>query len=329
VDLNGIDGTIAPVGARTQWETGGAPPVGATEVRAPAGITAWEPADLTVTCGAGTPYRDLAAELASRGQEVPLDPVDPGATVGGILACGTSGLRRLRLGPVRDHVLQVWVITGDGRRVRGGGPTVKNVTGYDLPRLLVGSLGTLGLIETVTLRCRPLPQAAQWFRTADGSRCFRPTARIVADAGEGAGESVLLEGRQVDIDAQSREFGLEPVAEPPAAPEGPHRGRISVPPERVRDLLRILPVGARVRAELGVGTLVVAVDSVADFTACRAAARSVGGWMLREAGGPADDDGFGVSPVAPRLAARIRAAFDPAGRMNPGRLPFEAAGALR
>ncbi len=89
-----------------------------------------------------------------------LDPRDPAATIGGILACGLSGWRRLRHGPLRDHVLEVRFVTAQGRLVKAGGPTVKNVTGYDLPRLLVGSFGTLGVLAQVTLRCRPRPAAA-------------------------------------------------------------------------------------------------------------------------------------------------------------------------
>ena len=149
MDLREIAGPIAPVGSRTQWEVGGPAPAAATEVRAPGGIRSWEPADLTVTVGAGITFAELDEALADRGQE---------ATVGGILACGLSGVRRLGLGPVRDAVLQVRFLTADGRRIAGGGPTVKNVTGYDLPRLLTGSFGTLGLIEEVTLRCRPRPR---------------------------------------------------------------------------------------------------------------------------------------------------------------------------
>src|SRR3954464_1146096 len=152
-----------PVGARTHWEVGGPPPAGAG-VRAPEGVVAYEPADMTVTVGAGTAFADLDQVLAEHRQEVPLDPRSNAATVGGILACGLSGIRRLRHGPVRDHALEVRFVTGDGRAVKGGGPTVKNVTGYDLPRLLVGSFGTLGLITRATLRCRPRPESSRWFR---------------------------------------------------------------------------------------------------------------------------------------------------------------------
>ena len=73
------------------------------------------------------------------------------------LAVGHSGIRRLGWGPVRDTVLEVRYVSADGRLIKGGGPTVKNVSGYDLPRLFVGSLGTLGIIAEVVLRTRPVP----------------------------------------------------------------------------------------------------------------------------------------------------------------------------
>ena len=86
-----------------------------------------------------------------------------GATVGGVLAVGHSGLRRLGWGPVRDAVLEVRYVSAEGRLVKGGGPTVKNVSGYDLPRLFVGSLGTLGIIGEVVLRTRPVPAFERWY----------------------------------------------------------------------------------------------------------------------------------------------------------------------
>ena len=164
--------TVVAAGARTQWEVGGPVPVG-TEVRAPAGIVRYEPADMTVTVGAGTSFAQLDAVLAEHGQQCPLDPRNLDATVGGIIACGLSGARRLRHGPVRDQVLEVRVVTADGRMVKGGGPTVKNVTGYDLPRLFTGSFGTLGVLSQVTLRCRPRAAHAQWFVTDEPDALYR------------------------------------------------------------------------------------------------------------------------------------------------------------
>src|SRR6185295_2466307 len=145
---------------------GGEPVPGAVEVQAPRGVAVYDPADLTVTVGAGTPVSELAAVLGEASQECALDPRSADATVGGVLAVGLSGHRRLRYGPLRDRVLEVRFVTADGRLVKGGGPTVKNVSGFDIPRLLVGSLGTIGVLVQVTLRCQPRPVASEWFTTA-------------------------------------------------------------------------------------------------------------------------------------------------------------------
>jgi glycolate oxidase FAD binding subunit len=306
---------VAPVGARTQWEVGGPPPTDAVEVHAPEGIVAYEPGDMTITVGAGTTFRTLDAALAEHGQECPLDPRNPDATVGGILACGLAGLRRLRSGPVRDHVLEVRVITGDARLIKGGGPTVKNVTGYDLPRLFVGSLGTLGVIVQATLRCRPRPQVSRWFLWGgDHPAAVRPSCRLW----DGTTELVLLEGRIADVDAQAR--ALSPAASAPVLPTGRHRGRISVAPERVDRITASLE-GIRWCAERGVGTVHVASDDVDALTRARNAAHAHGGWMLREAGGASDDNGFGTDIPSAPLQGRIKDAFDPDNKLNPSRLP--------
>jgi len=306
---------VTPVGARTQWEVGGPAPADAIEVRAPAGIERYEPADMTVTAGAGTSFATLDAALAEHGQECPLDPRSPAATIGGVLACGLSGLRRLRHGPLRDHVLEVRFRTAGGRVVKGGGPTVKNVTGYDLPRLLVGSLGTLGVIEEVTLRCRPRPPCARWL-VADGRALYRPAAHLW----DGARECVLVEGVAVDVDAQTR--GVAALESPPELPEGPHRGRISVAPARVRELAAALNGMVRWCAELGIGTVHVAADDAGELTRARDIAHAHGGWMLREHGGAPGDDGFGRPMPNIALLRRIKHAFDPDGRLNPGRIPL-------
>ncbi|HEX5613716.1 MAG TPA: FAD-binding protein [Acidimicrobiia bacterium] len=316
-------GAVVPVGARTHWEVGGPPPQG-REVAAPAGVVAYDPADLTVTVGAGTPVDALDRALAEHGQHCPLDPRDPGATVGGVLATGLSGRRRLRYGPVRDQVLEVRLVTPAGRLVKGGGPTVKNVTGYDLPRLVVGSFGTLGVLVQVTLRCWPRPRAARWGTTTSDpstvrAALFRPSA-IVWD---GHATSVLVEGEPADVDAELRAGALAP-AEAPPFPHGAHRGRVSVPSAALVALASDLDAihGCRWAAEVGVGTVHVAGDSADVLRDTRAAAHARGGWMLREAGGAPDDDGFGVPVPNPQLHARLRDAFDPDRRCNPGRVPW-------
>jgi FAD/FMN-containing dehydrogenase len=316
--LHSADAVVA-VGGRTQWEVGGRAEA-ATEVSAPAGIVAYDPADLTITVGAGTTLGEVAETVGRHRQQVGLDG-DPGATVGGALATGLSGPTRLRHGPVRDVVLELRFVTGDGRLAKAGGPTVKNVTGYDVVRLLVGSLGTLGVLLQATLRCRPVPASRRWFTTDAppgelAGRLHRPAALL------GAPDRlhVLLEGHPDDVAQQAA--GLESSGAPPAAPGGPHRGRISVDPARLGGLTAALDAAGCARlAEWGVGTVHVAGDDAGVLARARAIAEAHDGWLLREAGAP-DLDGWG-RPLPDRdLHRRVKRAFDPEGRLGRGRIPW-------
>lgn len=310
-------------GAGTRAGIGGRVPFDAVEVSAPAGLVDLQPADMTVTVLAGTPVASLNAALADFGQECPLDPEAARATVGGVLAAGLSGRRRLGLGPLRDTVLEVVLVLADGRVVRGGGPTVKNVTGYDLPRLVVGSLGTLGVLARVTLRTRPRPRVSTWFSAprerARGLRhdLFAPMAVLES----AVGAHVLLEGHPDDVAAESARASLAPGDAPPA-PADEHRGRIAVAPTRLPALVADLDAvgGLTVLAEHGVGTVHVGSVEPTGLAAARAVAGTHGGWLLRETGAP-DLDPFGVTFPAPALQARVRAAFDPTGKLAPGRIP--------
>jgi glycolate oxidase FAD binding subunit len=324
VDLAELCDTVADaaavvaVGARTQWEVGGSLDGAPVEVVAPGGVVAYEPDDLTITVGAGLSFADLDAVLREHGQECALDPRDGAATIGGVLACGLSGPRRLRHGPVRDHVLEVRFVTADGRLVKGGGPTVKNVTGYDLPRLLVGSLGTLGVLAQVTLRCRPRPQAARWIAWSTGDPApYRPSSWLW----DGETHAVLVEGVAADVTAQT---DGRPGCEPPAFPAGPHRGRISVAPARLDAAGAALAEvdGLRWLAEVGVGTVHVATDDAVELQRARAVAHDHDGWMLREAGGEPGDDGFGRALPNAAVMRRIKEAFDPTAKLGRGRLPL-------
>jgi glycolate oxidase FAD binding subunit len=200
--------------------------------------------------------------------------------------------------------------------VKGGGPTVKNVTGYDLPRLFVGSLGTLGVLVQLTLRCRPRPDAARWVRADAPVDRYRAAALLT----DGAHVWIRLEGTEADVDAQAN--GLEPC-DAPALPDGAHRGRISIAPGAIDALGGALQrvVGARWLAELGVGTVHVAGDDVGVLRAARAVAHERGGWLLREACGDGVD-GFGRELPNADLMRRVKDAFDPAGKFSPGRLPL-------
>ena len=117
-----------------------------------------EPGDLTTTAEAGIPLAALQGELAKRGQWLSLDPPwAERATLGGILASNASGPRRHLYGSARDLLIGLTVVMADGSVVRGGGKVVKNVAGYDLPKLFIGSFGTLGVIVEATVKLRPRP----------------------------------------------------------------------------------------------------------------------------------------------------------------------------
>jgi glycolate oxidase FAD binding subunit len=116
--------------------------------------------DLVVRAQAGVRLADLQAALAPAGQWLALDPPEPGATVGGVVAANAAGPRRLRYGTVRDLIIGITVVLADGTVARAGGKVVKNVAGYDLAKLFCGSLGTLGLVAEVIFRLHPRPAAA-------------------------------------------------------------------------------------------------------------------------------------------------------------------------
>ncbi|HYG68213.1 MAG TPA: FAD-binding oxidoreductase [Anaeromyxobacteraceae bacterium] len=149
-----------------------------------AGIREYAPSDQIVAAEAGMTLGALQAHLARHGQRLALDPPLPEhATLGGIVAANAFGPRRLRYGGVRDLVIGITVVRADGVVARGGGKVVKNVAGFDLPRLLCGSLGTLGLVAEVVFRLHPLPErsATVVARGLDASAVGAAT-RAVLDA---------------------------------------------------------------------------------------------------------------------------------------------------
>lgn len=122
-------------------------------------VIEYAPHDLTVTAQAGIPLADLQRTLGASHQWLALDPpLDPGATLGGLISTNATGARRLRYGGVRDQIIGVRVALPDGTIARGGGKVVKNVAGYDLPKLYTGALGTLGVIVAASFRLYPLPE---------------------------------------------------------------------------------------------------------------------------------------------------------------------------
>ena len=133
------------------------------------GISLYEPDELVMGAAAGTPLAVIEAELAERGQELAFEPADLGAllaaapasqTIGGVFAANVSGPRRLKSGAARDHLLGLHCVTGHAQEIKTGGRVVKNVTGYDLCKLLSGSYGTLAVLTQVTFKVMPRAEDA-------------------------------------------------------------------------------------------------------------------------------------------------------------------------
>jgi glycolate oxidase FAD binding subunit len=130
------------------------------------GILEYEPDEFTITALAGTTVSEIENELAKNGQYLPFEPLfrDAGSTLGGTVAAGTNGPGRLRYGGVRDFILGVRYVDGNGRLLRMGGKVVKNAAGFDLPKFFVGSLGRFGIMGEITLKVFPRPRSSLTLR---------------------------------------------------------------------------------------------------------------------------------------------------------------------
>ena len=288
-------GTDDPVTICGAGSRGGAVP-GVRTVTAPSGIDWLQADEMTVCCGAGTPVEVLDAALAEVGQRsvLPRSGGTVAGTVGGALSVGLSGVRRLGDGPVRDALLQARYVSATGEVVKAGGPTVKNVSGFDLCRLLVGSRGTLGFLGEVIVRTRPLPLHSQWFRidADDPTLLFTALYRPVSMLWDGLQVWVLLEGHPRDIEHTAAQHRLEPCT----APAVPDARRAVVAPSKVYATVRSLPSGSVV-AEVGIGVVHLGAE------AATALAPAV------------------VAPEVLAVERRVKQQFDPAGRLNPGVVP--------
>lgn len=320
---------LAPVGGGTRSRRGVPGPDAETlNLAGLDGPIDHSPADLTVTVSAATPVERLAHVLAQSGQMWPQADVRPESTVGGVLATAANARSRLRYGNVRDSLLEVVLATGDGRVVKGGARTVKAVSGYDMPRLLVGSMGTLGVMVQATLKLGPVPEARAWFAVEDTvDKCLDGAGRVLAQTYRPAAVlvspgrfSVELAGTAADVVAPS---GLS-LAAPPAEPVARGLVEVGVPPRRAADLVRALDRDGRdYIAEMGVGRVTVGVTTADDVRTVRGLAAAGGGhaWV---ADGPDDlrgvpDLAWGPPPPGIAIMRRMKSTFDPAGILNAGR----------
>ena len=289
-------------------------------------VVTYEPAEMLAVVGSGMRVGALNDLLAGGGQEWMSDlPAD--ATVGGVIASAASGPRRLKLGAVRDSVVEAELVTGDGRFVRSGARTVKNVTGYDLHRLVCGSLGTLAIIVQVAIKVRPLPQARRTLRFDGGLELARSLLGAVPGAAgvlaTARGVELRLEGWAEEVDEQTASANAvaEPIDAiddgpfPSDAPWGvmPVVAEVAVPPSRLGDVV----IGEAWGALAGVGIAWVGLPradgALGDL---RERVRAAGGIapVVRGPGGLGDD-----TMPAPEVHRRLKASFDPNGVLAPGR----------
>lgn len=280
---------VTVVGGKTQWGVGGAIDPNARPVSAPVGIYEYTPSEMTLRCGAGTTIGEIQNKLGEHNQMLPVDAKDE-STIGGVLAVGRSGIRRLRYGAVRDYLLESWHADHEGKLVKSGGPTIKNVSGYDLCRLLVGSLGTLGFMAEVTVRSLPIPPCSQWMTGVCDpfelqSNLYRPSSILW----NGIQVWVLLEGHSVDVAREAEVTGLSECSGPPALPLA---GRLSLRPKLLRELPELYKQDWV--AEIGVGLVHLSL--------------------------PINNDQNSFSAM--KVMRDIKKRLDPTGRLNPGREVF-------
>jgi len=288
-------------------------------------LVAWEPDDMTVVVEGGVGVADLESRLATRGQTAVLPETLNVATVGGVLAAAISGYRRARYGPTRDRILEITVVTGDGRIVKAGGRVVKNVTGYDLPRLVVGSFGALGVVVSACLKLWPLPTSSATVTLDDpalASSIYRPLA-LVSDRRK---TRVFLAGTEAEVESQADRLGgqREDGLRWPLPVRGVITWSLRVPPSMVEAALpRIVPDASWI-AQVLVGEIAIGTNDLNGMVDLRDWAESVGGRLV-VSGGPDDlyqrIDPWGSPPPGLDLQRRLIEAFDPRRVINPGRLP--------
>lgn len=175
------------------------------------GIVEYEPSEFTFTALAGTPVREIVAALAEKGQYLPFDPLlaEAGATLGGSVAAGLSGPGRFRFGGLRDFILGVRFVDGEGRLLRMGGKVVKNAAGFDLPKFFVGSLGRYGALAEITFKVFPRAAATRTLRLSVAEAAA--IARLMTDASNSRWEIDALDAMPEEQSVFAR------LAGPPAA----------------------------------------------------------------------------------------------------------------
>jgi glycolate oxidase FAD binding subunit len=301
------------------------------------GIISYDPTELVVTARAGTNLREIGKALAEKKQMLAFEPprFDGLATVGGIVASGLSGPRRQAVGSVRDFVLGTVLMDGKGETLHFGGQVMKNVAGYDVSRLLTGSLGTLGLILEVSLKVLPRPFAQHSLQFAMSEQDALHQLNVwggqplplSASCWVNGNLYVRLSGAQAAVDAAIAKMGGTDLPEAENFWDGVREQTHTFFSEPQQALWRLsLPTVAPPLALPGEqmiewGGALRWLRTTADAETIRSVAANAGGHATLYKGG---DKSVGVfQPLAPavaRIHRNLKQAFDPAGIFNPRRM---------
>ena len=303
IDLTSFAESVGDQTADPVWiigqQTRVSAPTGVRQLQAPSGIYDLQPDEMTVVCGAGTSINELQEALGAVGQYVnlPLSSSNSG-TVGGALAQGHGDIYRLGRGALRDTLLQVRYVNHDGHVVMAGGPTVKNVSGFDLCRLFVGSFGQLGFMGETILRTRPLPKSSRWFYIEQTSmtsvdailqRVYRPASVLTN------GQSVwfCIEGHPQDCDDTIKQLApiftnIAEISGPPDLRSFPYRSSVS--PAQLAKLFTSETEDSQLVVEAGVGVVHSKTPTQSPE----------------------------LNPSVALIHQRLLQQFNPTGRLNPG-----------
>lgn len=356
---------VLPFGGATALVTGNAvsDPLLGLDLRGLRGVREYQPTDLTASFWAGTPIQEVAAVLGEHGQELPLDlPQLERATLGGLVATGFSGPRRLGSGTLKDLLIGAGYVRGDGLVAKAGGMLVKNVSGFEIPRLLHGSWGALAVITSVNLKVVPRPKADLTISQRFGDpgaglaaqvRLLAAHQTIAASVVEREGDGWMLHVRMLGREASLRALLAEirdELGKDAAVTEGDsvwqaHVERWSIPD----DALQIV-IGGQPRTMTDVATAIAAWPGVQEMTVstgtsslrarvdsasvasdelhgrlAEVAAASPLAWVIEAA--PAAWKGagsvWGPEPGGLDVMRSVKREFDPAGILNRGRLFVE------
>lgn len=353
---------LAIVGGGSKAGVGAPVSARALSLRGLAGVIDYDPAELVLTLRPGTPLAEVQALVAGADQMLAFEPFDHGpifgaaagaATIGGVVAAGVAGSQRVSAGGARDHLLGFHAVSGRGERFVAGAKVVKNVTGYDLPKLAAASWGRLFAMTELTLKVMPRPHmvstlvldgldvaaAVRAMAAAMGSQAevaaaaHLPGRGVTAFRIQGFGPSVVA--RCAGLEAHLRAFGA--VGTPSAAEAeaiwtdlrtlsslGPERTlwRLNIPPSAAPGVVAALePLGAAWLLDWAGGLVWIALDG--HVAAVRDAATRAGGHAMLMRGSA--ETRAAVPALHPQpagiaaLEARVRRAFDPAGVFETGR----------